>query len=199
MASSEGVTGIFARKHISAATMNLFGAHVDGARETVVLPLLDVYGRELGAMYRTAYAKCLYDKANNVRPTELLYGLHVTYKYLMATDYAIVVEGPFDFLRVYDTGIKNVVSTLGAAMSWEQMCLLGRFCSSVFLCYDNDDAGREATDKAVRILKKGGLLPVPVVLDQDPDDYVNAYGAQKLEELCFQSLQSIDPSLSIKL
>ena len=199
MASSEEVTSAFDRKRISQATANLFGAHVDGAGGAIVFPLLDVYGRTLGTAYRTSYVKFMYDKANNVRPTEMLYGLHETYRHILTQDWAIVVEGPFDFMRVYDVGIKNVVSTLGAAMSWEQMCLLGRFCSSVFLCYDNDDAGREATAKAVKILQKGGLLPVPVTLDQDPDDFVNAYGAQKLLYTCFQSLQSIDQSLSIKL
>lgn len=210
--SSDPIIGIFSRKRISADTQAIFGVKEEKQYEPntllgeaeppcprVVIPLIDVYSCCRGYAYRTDYAKCLYGKRNTVRPTEILYGLHAARPHIEEREYALIVEGPFDMLRVYDVGIKNVVSTMGAALSWEQMCLLGRFCQTVFICYDNDEAGREATNKAVTTLTKGGLLPVPVTLDQDPDDYVNAYGAQKLLETCFQSLQSIDPSLSIRL
>jgi DNA primase len=165
----------------------------------ITFPLHDVYGTHIGFAYRSPNIKFFYNTANQVRPTDMLYGLNHTSQAIQEQDYALVVEGPLDFLRVYDAGIHNVVSTLGAGMSWAQMCLLARFCKSVFLCYDPDDAGRLATAKAAALLKKGGLLPVPVTLDRDPDEFINKYGPDSLRKLCFQSLSNIDKGLTLRI
>ena len=165
----------------------------------LVFPLYDLHGSLTGFAYRSESIKFFYSKANIARPTDMLYGLDKAYPHIAKADYAYVVEGPLDFLRVYSAGIKNVVSTLGAAMSFSQMCLLARFCKSVFLCYDPDAAGRSATAKASAILKKGGLLPIPVTLDRDPDEFINKYGAEGFRELCFQSLNNIGAGLTLRL
>lgn len=161
---------------------------------SLVFPLYDMHSTFKGFAYRTDSVKFSYDTSFFIKPSELLYGLHKTHTSIAQQDYAIVVEGPFDFLKVYDSGIHNVVSTLGAKMSWAQMCMLARFCKSVFICYDPDVAGQQATRKASAILKQGGLLPVPVRLNKDPDEFVADYGPRALLETCFQSLKSIEPA-----
>lgn len=165
----------------------------------IVFPLTDLYGVPTGTAYRSEQVKFFYATDNDVAPTDMIYGIDKTWQHIRRLDYAIVVEGPFDMLGVYSSGIPNVVSTLGANMSWAQMSLLARFCKTAFLCYDPDAAGRQATRKAASILKQGGLLPVPVYLNKDPDEFVAKYGPGQLLETCFQSLSAIDPDRFLKI
>lgn len=216
--TSSSIPRLLANKGISASTANKFQVCLSAEGRlrgnyapewetmlsqrrdpTLVFPLYDVHSLFKGFAYRTDAVKFSYDTLNHIKPTELLYGLHETYASIQEKDYAIVVEGPFDFLKVYDAGIHNVVSTLGANLSWPQMCLLARFCKSVFICYDPDAAGRMATRKATTMLKQGGLLPVPVKLNKDPDEFIVSYGPGVLLETCFRSLNDIEPSHFLRI
>lgn len=168
--------------------------------ERLLYPLYDLHGLCKGLAFRSPTLKFFYDTTESIRPAEMLYGLYETNACIAKQEYAILVEGIFDFLKLYDVGVGNVVSSLGTFLSWDQTCLLRRFCRCVLICYDPDEAGREASEKAADTLRKGGILPVIVDLkDKDPDEYVMAYGKQKFMELCFQSLSATDSKKSIEI
>jgi DNA primase len=171
------------------------------AGERLVYPLYDLHGIYKGLAFRTPGLKFFYDTTENVQPAEILYGLHETKACIAEQEYAIVLEGMFDFLKLYESGIGNVVTTQGTYLSWDQMCLLRRFCRCALICYDPDDAGREAAEKAADTLRRGGILPVIVDLDEeiDPDEYVMKHGKQKFLETCFRSLNATDSKQSIDL
>ena len=96
--------------------------------ERLIYPLHDLHGIFKGLAFRSQSLKFFYDTTERIQPSELLYGLNETSACIAQQEYAIIVEGVFDFLKLYDVGITNVVTTLGTYLSWDQMCLLRRFC-----------------------------------------------------------------------
>ena len=171
-----------------------------GPGERLIYPLHDLHGFFKGLCFRSPGLKFFYDTTERIFPAELLYGLTETHACIAEQEYAIVVEGIFDFLKLYDVGIGNVVCTLGTHLSWDHMCLLRRFCKCVLVCYDPDDAGRVAAAKASDTLRQGGILPVTVdLVELDPDEYVMKHGKQKFLETCFQSLNGTNSKSLIDL
>lgn len=90
----------------------------------------------------------------------------------------ILVEGYMDVISVYQEGIKNVVATLGTALTENQAKLLGRYANEVLICYDSDEAGKKATERAIDILTDAGLKGRVIRLkgSKDPDEYIKKNG-----------------------
>ena len=116
---------------------------------------------------------------------KIFYGLNETAKYIRTADEVIVVEGYMDFLALYGAGIKNVVATLGTALTKDHAKLIKRFTKRVVVLFDGDSAGQTAADRSLPILLQEGLLPRGLTLpnNQDPDDFLQESGADALKEL----------------
>lgn len=112
------------------------------------------------------------------------YGLNLTGKHIRQENCAIVVEGYMDFIALYSVGIKNVVATLGTAMTADHVKLLKRYTPRVLLMFDGDYAGQQAAERSLEIAFTQGLCPLAVFLPEslDPDDYIKKYGADSLKE-----------------
>jgi DNA primase len=83
---------------------------------------------------------------------------------------AIVVEGFFDCLKVYQAGYSNVVALMGASLSERQSALLDTYFRELVVMLDGDEAGRRATQKlAAQRWKKLSLSMVEVPSGQQPD------------------------------
>lgn len=117
--------------------------------------------------------------------SKTLYGLNVTAKYINAEDEVIIVEGYLDFLSLYGAGVKNVVATMGTALTIDHCQMLKRMTKRVVVLFDGDQAGLEASERALPILLAEGLRPRAVFLKQakDPDEYVHKFGVEKLKDL----------------
>ncbi len=167
----------------------------DWGDERLVYPLRDLWSSFRGLAYRTTQLKFMYDTAYATRPTSMLYGLNVAHTCIAESGYAIIVEGIFDFLKLYDNGVKNVVSSLGTNLSWDQACLLRRFTTTAVVVYDPDTAGREAAAAARIRLGRAGIAATTLDLGTlDPDDFVAAHGEEKFKNLCSQSLKNTESS-----
>jgi len=116
--------------------------------------------------------------------SKILYGLHVTKNEISKLDQAIVVEGYFDFLQLYQAGIKNVVAVCGTAFTDGHAHLIKRLTKNVSIAYDGDKAGVAAAIKAGYILLKNGLKPTIVEIPdgKDPDDWVLETGPEPFME-----------------
>jgi DNA primase len=114
-----------------------------------------------------------------------LYGLNETAKFIRTEDSVLVVEGYMDFLGLYGAGIRNVVATLGTAMTREHAHILKRQTKNVIVLFDGDSAGQKAAFRSLPILLAEGLFPRAVTLPNklDPDDFVKAEGADALRGL----------------
>lgn len=90
----------------------------------------------------------------------------------------IMVEGYMDVISLHAQGIDNAVASLGTALTKHQARLLKRYVGTVYICYDGDAAGQNATLRGLDILASEGLsVRVMVVPDKlDPDDYVKKFG-----------------------
>jgi DNA primase len=114
----------------------------------------------------------LYDKGST------LYLLDKAKKSIYKEGWAVLVEGYFDVLSLVTHGIHNVVASCGTAFTESQARLLRRWVNEVYICYDGDEAGKEAAKNAKKILNKydiyGGTLTLPK--EYDPDEFVNEFG-----------------------
>ncbi|OFZ20397.1 MAG: hypothetical protein A2Z20_08765 [Bdellovibrionales bacterium RBG_16_40_8] len=90
-----------------------------------------------------------------------------------------------DFLALYAAGIKNVVATLGTALTAQHAKLIRRYTNNVIVLFDGDTAGQKATERSLPILLEEELLPKGVTLpdELDPDEYITERGAHSLTEL----------------
>src|SRR5690606_29659918 len=97
---------------------------------------------------------------------------------------AILFEGYLDVISAYQAGIQNSIATLGTSLSETQARLLRRYVDSVIICYDADQAGQTATNKAAKVLQDVGLsVKVARLKDHmDPDDYLKAYGSESFRK-----------------
>lgn len=109
-----------------------------------------------------------------------LYGLNLSKAAIRQGNFAIVVEGYFDFAQVYQAGIQAVVASCGTALTPQQAQQLRRFCSKVVLAFDPDAAGQGATTKSCEMLVSEGfevnVLSLPA--GADPDTFVQQQGGQ---------------------
>ncbi len=105
---------------------------------------------------------------------QILYGLHLAIHAIRQNDYAIVVEGYFDLLRLFESGIKNVVASSGTALTDNQAKLLRRYTKNVYISYDGDPAGVKAAIRNAYILENNNLnaFIIPLPENDDPDTFI---------------------------
>ncbi len=119
------------------------------------------------------------------RKGENLFGLWQAHSAIREKKELILVEGYMDALALSQCGIAHVVAPLGTALTDSQVRLLKRYASRAVLLFDGDEAGFQATRKAVDLLEKGGLDTAVIGLPagSDPADVMLREGAEKLKEL----------------
>ncbi|MGC9337214.1 MAG: DNA primase, partial [Candidatus Cloacimonadia bacterium] len=113
-----------------------------------------------------------------------LFGLYQTKQEIIARDFAILVEGNTDLLKVYQHEFRNVVATLGTALTDNQIKLLARYTQNLYIMYDSDRAGIDAAVRAIKTCLENGVYPKIVLLpdDLDPDSFLDKFGKARLEE-----------------
>jgi DNA primase len=115
----------------------------------------------------------------------VLYGLAQTAKYIRSEDQAIVVEGYMDLLSLYRADFRNVVATMGTALTSDHGRMLSRISKNVLVLFDGDEAGQDAAERSLPILLGAGLFPKGLILpdELDPDDFLRERGAEALRSL----------------
>ncbi len=101
------------------------------------------------------------------------------------TDQLILCEGYLDVIALHQAGFTNAVAGLGTALTDEQVRLISRYCKEVVLSYDNDDAGREATHRALQKFEKTDLTVRSLTMDggKDPDEIIQKFGAERFRSM----------------
>lgn len=155
------------------------GFTFDTFKNRIMFPLCDAEGRVVGFSGRIyngeKESKYVNSKESPIfKKGRLLYNFHRALNYAREKKQIIVVEGFMDVIRLYTIGIKNVVATMGTAITKEHASLIRRLSKNVILCFDGDKAGEKATVSALEELERIGLEPKIIRLedDLDPDEYV---------------------------
>ncbi|MBO7690556.1 MAG: DNA primase, partial [Clostridia bacterium] len=101
------------------------------------------------------------------------------------TDQLILCEGYLDVIALHQAGFTNAVAGLGTALTDEQVRLIARYCREVVLSYDNDDAGREATHKALQKFEQTDLSVRSLTMEggKDPDEIIKKFGAERFRSM----------------
>lgn len=156
----------------------------------IMFPLYDLNGNIVG------YSGRIYDSLDtakyvNTKETpifkkgELLYNYHRAKEEARKTGKIIVMEGFMDVIAAYKVGIKNVVATMGTAVTENQANLIKRMAKEIILCFDGDGAGEKATFSCSEELAKINVTPKVVRLEEnlDPDEYIKKYGKNFLDKI----------------
>ncbi len=146
----------------------------------IMFPIFDIRSRVVGFGARTIKAEPNSPKYINSIENSLyskrdhLFGLNFAKEDISKEDSVIVVEGYLDMIIPYVNGIKNIVASLGTALTIEQTRLIKRYTSNVILSYDSDEPGRKATLRSIDLLVENDLKVKVVELPEgyDPDSLV---------------------------
>ena len=160
--------------------------HYDRFRHRLMFPIRDQRGRTLGfggrvlgdgqPKYLNSPETAVFHKGRE------LYGLHEAKRHLRRDGPILVVEGYLDVLALAQFGIRNVVATLGTAITGEHLQKLFRHASDLIFCFDGDAAGRRAARRAMEIclpaLEDGRAARFLFLAEgDDPDTAVRRLGA----------------------
>ena len=153
-------------------------------RNRIMFPLYNLDGKPVGFSGRIyngeADSKYVNSKESIIfKKGSLLYNYHRALSHAREKHQIIVVEGFMDVIRLYTIGIKNVVATMGTAITKEHANLLMKLSKNIVLCFDGDKAGEKATISALDALEKIGITPKIIRLEDnlDPDDYIIKKGS----------------------
>ncbi|MGX7351294.1 DNA primase [Enterococcus canis] len=97
----------------------------------------------------------------------------------------LLFEGFMDVIAAWQAGFQNGIASMGTSLTNEQLTMIERTVKEVVVLYDGDNAGTEATYRALQLLREHPRLTVSVVnLPEklDPDEYVRKYGTESFRE-----------------
>lgn len=162
------------------------GNYYDKYRDRIIFPIINHFGKVIGfggravsgqmPKYLNSPESSIFKKRYN------LYGLNI-YKRQKRKE-LILVEGYMDVIALNNHGLDIAVASLGTALTIDQAKLMKRYSDDIYICYDQDNAGIKATEKAIEIFHEIGVNPSVIVLEDgnDPDDFIKAKGRDAFEE-----------------
>ena len=181
------------------------GGIYDKYRNRLMLPVIDARGDVIGFTSRVmddSTPKYLNTPETAIfKKRSILYGLNYARKTKRPN--FILVEGNIDVITLHQAGFDNTVATMGTALTEEHIRLLSRYTKELVLCYDNDDAGEDATRRAIALLKNSDIgvkvlrlprrrTPQGDLVKQDADDYIKNHGPESFEQLMEGSANSVE-------
>ena len=172
----------------------------DRFRNRLMFPIIDVRGNVIGfggrvmddstPKYLNSSETLIFNKRKN------LFALNLAKKSKLG--YLILVEGYMDAIALHQYGFDCAVASLGTALTEDGASLLSRYTEQVVLIYDGDQAGQNATKRAIPILEKAGLqVKVLRMRDaKDPDEFLKKFGADRFRLLLEESSNRIEYQLN---
>lgn len=180
------------------------GNTYDTFRGRIMFPIQNATGRIIGFGGRRFGAEEFGPKYLNSPETEVFSKGHELFNLNRAKKNSVegtlfIVEGYMDVIALYEHGVKNAVAALGTAFTPYHNSLLSRYADTIILCFDGDDAGDKATQKALEVLKKANLNVKIMRLPkgEDPDSYINKHGQTAFLEYAQTSQTVMEYELGI--
>ena len=173
--------GLVSKKE-AADTKDKKDAYYDRFRERLIFPIQDFHGniiafggRILGdgePKYLNSPETLVYKKGRQ------LFGLNKAKEAIRREDQVLIVEGYFDQIRAWESGVKNVVASCGTALTAQQALLLKPLTEKAVLVFDADPAGHAAAERGFEVLQEQGLSVSVAVLPEghDPDSLIREQG-----------------------
>ena len=166
------------------------GGVYDRFRNRLMFPIIDIRGNVIGfggrvmddstPKYLNSPETIIFNKRKN------LFALNIARKSKQGR--IILTEGYMDAIALHQYGFDCAVASLGTSLTEEHANILARYTDQVILTYDGDEAGQNATRRAIPMLEKTGIQ-VRVLRMQgakDPDEFLKKYGADRFSVLLDQ-------------
>ena len=161
--------------------------YYDNFRNRVMFPIIDLRGNVIAfggrvmddskPKYINTSDTLVYKKSNGVFALNFAKNAN--------DNKLILVEGYMDVIALHQAGFTNAIACLGTAFTSEQANLLSRYADEIIICYDNDEAGRTATQRALGVLGKTGLKLRVVRMEggKDADEIIRKHGKERFGDL----------------
>lgn len=172
--------------------------YFDLFRNRLMFPIRNEFGKTVGFSGREIDGKSdmkyinspltkLFVKGN------ILFNLDKALPFINREKRVVLFEGFFDVIAAFQSGIKEGVCSMGTSLTEEQARLLKKYTDHAIICYDGDNAGFEATAKAIPILQNAGITVSISLLPEglDPDEFVKKNSKNAF--LQFINSRQIDP------
>lgn len=179
------------------------GRFYDKFRGRVMFPIIDVRGNVIAfggrvlddslPKYLNSPETIVFSKSRN------LFALNIARK--SKFDFILLAEGYMDVIALHQAGFQNAVASLGTSLTEEQARLISQTANTAVICYDSDEAGQKASQRAIDILKRAGLsvrvLRIPGA--KDPDQFIKENGVDAFRRLLEKSANHIEYRLEALL
>ena len=179
------------------------GKYIDRYRNRLMIPILDERNRVIAfggrvlddskPKYINSPENIVYSKGRN------LFGLNVAKKSNASKKRLLIVEGYMDAISLHQRGIKEVVASLGTALTTQQGWLLRKNTEQVILGFDSDGAGQQAIMRAMDVMQNMGcdMRVLQMTGAKDPDEYVLKYGSARFEKLLENAISLIEFKIQV--
>jgi DNA primase len=167
------------------------GKRFDFFRGRLMIPIHDKTGQVVAFSGRLLDPNAKAQKYVNSPETpifvksRILFGLHRATRPIIDADSAILCEGQIDLMRCWQKGVRNVVAPQGTAFTDEQARMLKRLAKEVVICFDADNAGQNAAQRAVDVLLKEDIQVriARIPAGEDPDSLLRKRPAAEFQAI----------------
>ena len=164
------------------------GKQFDRFKGRVMFPILSMSGRTLGFGGRILVtnkkaAKYLNSPESDIyHKSKVLYGIYHAKQSIAKEDNCYLVEGYTDVIQFYQTGIKNVVSSSGTALTPDQIRLINRLTKNITVLFDGDAAGLRASIRGIDLILEQGMNVKICTFPEgeDPDSFAKNHSLEEL-------------------
>ncbi len=172
----------------------------DRFRGRLMFPIYNQIGKVIGfgardlsdkkdvAKYLNSPETIIYDKSI------ALYGIFNAKDEIRTKEYAILCEGYADVIMLYQAGFKNAIASCGTALTKGQLINIKRYTTKIYLSYDSDFAGINATSKAIELALPMGfdIKVINLPNGEDPDSYIKNNGKESFSDLIRKAVDFIE-------
>lgn len=139
--------------------------------------VLDAATKGVNIKYQNSPESAIYSKKKE------LYGLFLAKQAIVKNDLCFLVEGYTDVISMHQSGVENVVSSSGTALTNEQIRMIHRFTENITVLYDGDAAGIKASERGIDMLLAEGMNVKLLLLPDgdDPDSFARKHNATEYQ------------------
>ena len=175
--------------------------YYDCFRNRIVFPIIDTSNKVLGFSCRKIDNDSVEDLKSPkyinspesiiYKKRDSLYGINLAYKHISTNNEILLVEGNIDCMAISAIGKKNVVATLGTALTATHIKRLQRLSPNIILIFDGDKAGEAATERSFDLFASlnniGTVKTILLPDNSDPDSFIRKHGAYAFDKLIMES------------
>ena len=173
------------------------GNYIDRFRDRVMFPIINRNNRIIGfgarafgdekPKYLNSRETPIFHKGSNV------FNINIISRE-STRERIILVEGYMDVISLYNSGINYSVASLGTSLTIDQANIIKKMARDIYICYDSDSAGINATSRAIDIFLQAAVKPKIIELEGglDPDDFIKKYGIEGFENKIKSAISYIE-------